>query len=243
MINVIIIENCSKSLSYLSYLLEPYDDIIIVGTAASVTDGYKLLLRTTPNIVFLDIELDDGTAFQLLDKLEHKNFEIVFTTAFNDYYAKAFTHFAFNYLLKPIDAEQLQKVIKQYKTTRSSVNTNKLNGFKQFMSSDNPKILLNVGYSHILIALKDIIYCKANQNFTIFKLSSGQVEMASNPLKYYFDLFSKKEFFKANRSFLVNVHHVKKIIKRESIIMSNNDIINVSTKNKHSLKTLIENWS
>lgn len=243
MINVVIIENCDKSLNYLNHLLKPYEDISIIGTAASINEGYKLLQKTTPNILFLDIELDDGTAFDLLAKIKHKRFEIIFTTAFNNYYSKAFEHFAFNYLLKPIDIQKLNEVIIHYKNTKSSNIPNKLNNLNSFTSKENPKILLSLGYQHILVPLSEILYCQAQQNFTIFKFSSGKSEIISNSLKYYTDLFSEKGFFKANRSFLININHIKKIIKRESIIMTNNEVINVSTKQKILLKKLIENLS
>lgn len=242
-INAIIIENCSKSLEYLNDLLNNYSKIDIIGTAHSIKDGYKLINRTKPDIIFLDIELDDGNAFKLLNKIVKKNFEIVFTTAYNNYYQQAFKHFAFNYLLKPISPSELDSVIKHYMETFPIFNSNRFDNFKKFIRADDSKILLNTGYNHILISISDIIYCKADQNFTIFRLTSGDSKIISNSLKYYSELFFEKGFFKANRSFLVNIAHIKQIIKRESLIMTNNEAINISVKNRQNLKLLIDKIS
>ena len=112
-IKTVIIENCSKSLKYLIDLLSNYKKFNLLGTANSISEGHTLINKVKPHIIFLDIELDDGNAFELLDKLVEKEFQIVFTTAYNEYYPQACEHFAFNYLLKPICPIELDNVIQR----------------------------------------------------------------------------------------------------------------------------------
>ncbi len=243
MINAIIIENEFNSLNYLLKILNNHQDVLILGIANSVKDGQKLIETTSPNIIFLDIELDDGSAFDLLNNIKIKTFEIIFTTAYDNYYKNAFQHFALNYLLKPIDPKELNIVLSHYKNTSPKYNLNKIDQFKNFIKSDQSKILLNTGSNYIFVLLDEIIYCKANQNFTIFQLTSGESKIISNSLKYYSDLLTEKNFFKANRSFLANMIHIKKIIKRESIEMTNGEIISVSTKNRQNLNKMIKSLS
>ncbi|WP_299836908.1 LytTR family DNA-binding domain-containing protein [uncultured Tenacibaculum sp.] len=243
MINAIIVENDFNSLNYILKILNNYQDISILGTANTIKKGEQLIKDLKPDILFLDIELDDGNAFDLLDNVKTRKFEVIFTTAYDTYYQKAFQHFALNYLLKPIDPQELDSVLNHYRSTTVKYNSQKLSQFRNFIKNDNSKILLNIGGSYIAVSLDDIIYCKANQNFTIFQLTSGKSEMISNPLKYYTELFFDKNFFKANRSFLINITHIKRIIKRESIEMTNSETINVSVKNRQNLNEMIKTLS
>lgn len=243
MTKVIIVENESNSLAYLVQLLSKYPEIEIVDTAATVEQGAYIINKWNPNLIFLDIELDDGTAFDLLEKVKNRTFELIFTTAFDTYYARAFQHFAFNYLLKPIGVNELDNVLLQYRKMYPKFSFHKLHDFKGFMQPENSKILLNTGDGHLLVSLDEILYCKANQNFTIFKLTTGATEVISNSLKYYTELFQDKGFFRANRSFLVNLSNVKKIIKREGLKMTNNEVIRVSMKNRAALDMVIKKTS
>ncbi|WP_422104846.1 LytR/AlgR family response regulator transcription factor [Winogradskyella sp.] len=243
MIKVVVIENEANALHYLTAQLRRHKDITILDTAGSIKVGKILIETANPNIVFLDIELDDGNAFELLDELKARTFEVIFTTGFDNYYQKAFQHFALSYLLKPIDPTELDKALSYYKNGLQRYGISKFNQFKNFIRNDDSKILLSIGYDHILVGLDTILYCKAHHNFTLFTLTSGKTEIVSNSLKYFTELFAEKGFFRANRSVLINVLHVKRIIKREALEMTNREIINVSLKNRQQLNHLIKKMS
>ncbi len=244
-IRAVIIEDDIESLNYLSSIIDKsFDELKICGYAKTVNEGIKLINNFKPEIVFMDIELEDGTAFEILDNIESPDFEVIFTTAYNDYFEKALEHFAFCYLLKPIDDKKLRKVIDRYTNVKNRLfSLSKYALYQEFIRDKDARLLIHAGNNHIAVNLSDIIYCEADGNYTIFKLCGNKNVLASNTLKYYEELLNHKAFFRANRFTLINVRHISNIFKRETIVLSNKSKINVSVRNKSKLSELISELS
>lgn len=244
MINVVIIENDSDASNYLTKLLtNPLFEINIIGTTASVKEGISLISSSSPELVFLDIHLDDGLGFEILDNLPSKNFEVIFVTAYDTYYEKAIEHFAFNYLLKPIDPSILEKVINRYKQVKSRHSLqSKYDHFKEFVRENNSKILLQTGQHYKSVYLDHIISCNADGNYTSFIIKEKKPILANNILKHYDKLLSNRGFFRANRSCLINIAHIESIFRKETIILDNGDKVQVSGGNKEQLSQLLDSF-
>ncbi|WP_299439755.1 LytTR family DNA-binding domain-containing protein [uncultured Aquimarina sp.] len=244
MINVVIIENDTDASNYLSKLLKnPIFQINIVGSTKSIKEGIALISSSSPELVFLDIHLDDGLGFEILDNIHSKNFEVIFVTAYDTYYEKAIEHFAFNYLLKPIDPLMLEKVINRYQQVKSRHSLqSKYDHFREFIKESNSKILLHTGQHYKSIYLDDIISCTADGNYTSFTLKDHKPILANNILKHYDKLLSNRGFFRANRSCLINISHIESIFRKETIILDNGDKVQVSGSNREQLSLLLDSF-
>ncbi|SNR17451.1 LytR/AlgR family response regulator transcription factor [Tenacibaculum jejuense] len=240
-ISVIIIENEKEAQDYLISLIEKVElDVEVLGVFSNVKDSLKGLETYKPEIVFMDIELDDGNAFDILNAIENYDFEVVFITAFNDYLEKVLEYCSFQFIKKPFDFETLKSTLfRYYKIQKRFLTKSKFKLYKEF--NESSKLLLNVGVSHVLIDINKVIKCEANGNYTLFFMSDGEKHVASKALKFYDEILSYKNFFRANRFVLVNVNYVKSIYKREALILKNKDKIVVSVRNRTNLNKMIKN--
>lgn len=241
MIRTLLIEDNKNAYISLKKKLNLIRGIEIVGWERTTQGSIKSIRELQPDIVFMDIQLEDGVAFEALDQLENEHFEIVFTTAYNTYYETAFKYYAFNYLLKPIDFQDLENVIHRYrKTSTPKSPKNKFYGMTLFLQEENSKILLKYGYDYIFKELHEIKKCTADGNYTKFYFHDGKSMLVSYALKYYVNLLEPKGFFRANRSHLLNIKYMKSVHKKEYIIMTDGEKIKVSTKYKEALIKIIE---
>ena len=243
-INAIIVEDQEKSSAYLMRLLElNFPEIKVLSLETTISNAKKNIDILKPDLVFLDIHLTDGLSFEILEQVSYQEFETIFTTGYDGYYQKAFEYCAFNYLLKPINPEQLRLVIEKYKklTHISDLKEKKLK-LNAFLDQTDPKIMINLGDTSIFVALKDIIVCKANGSYCEITIKN-KAHLTSKPLKYYEELLMGKNFFKANRSTLVNVSHVTSIHKKETLSLSNKERVNVSVRNRNALTELMSYFS
>ncbi|MFD2561669.1 LytR/AlgR family response regulator transcription factor [Aquimarina rubra] len=238
-IPVIIIEDNEEAKTHLSTILNRhFSNIKIVATSDTVKEAISVLNDHNPEIVFMDIELKDGTGFEILDTIDNYDFEIVFVTAHADYLKQAIAYYAFNFITKPFDEEHLIKAVNRYIQLKNRLFTKKkYHLLKEFIT--NSRLLINTGHEHISLEIENIIRCEADGNYTFFVMDSKEKYMASNYLKYYEDLLGKKGFFRANRSTLINIKHIHSIYKKESIVLSNKEKVTVSVRNRSKLSDLI----
>ncbi|MCP4970964.1 MAG: response regulator transcription factor [Arcobacter sp.] len=244
-IKTIIIEDNHSALDYLSsILLSNFNSIKIVGKAESISKAITLINREKPELIFMDIELQDGLAFEIFKQLKHQEFEVIFVTAFDNFIKKAIDHYAFSYIIKPYEPKEIIALVSRYnKLKKRMFSINKLQSFSNFLLSKDSYFLLHVGNKHISIKTSSILKCVADGNYTAFHLNNGKKYLASNSLKYYKELLCEKGFFKAHRSVLVNISYIESIYKKETIILKNNDKIHVSFRNRTNLSNLINSLS
>lgn len=240
MIKAIIVDDELGARESLSKMLEKNcSSVQIVAKADSMLSAYEAIINLHPDLVFLDIEMPNGNAFDLLEKIKEIDFDIIFTTAYDHYAIKAIKFSAIDYILKPIDPEELVLAVKRYE--EKSGQKNMLDKkFKTLLNNLKPenklkKVGIPDGDGLIFINLADIIRCDSDGNYTFFILTSGKKIVASRTLGEYEQLFVDDNFFRIHRSHLINLQHVKKYLKGEGgyVIMSDNSQVEVSRRNKN----------
>lgn len=239
MIKAIIVDDELGARESLSKMIEKNcKQIEIIAKVDSMLAAFEAITNKEPDLVFLDIEMPNGNAFDLLEKFKTINFNIIFTTAYDHYAIKAIKFSAVDYILKPIDPEELVVAVKRFEErTGKSATLDKQ--FKTLLSNVRPenklkKVGIPDGDGLIFINLSDIIRCDSDGNYTFFILTSGKKIIASRTLGEYEQMFAEDNFFRIHRSHLINLEHVKKYIKGEGgyVVMSDNSQVEVSRRNK-----------
>ena len=241
MIKAVIIDDEINNATYLQGLIETHlPEVILKGIAGNLTDGIQLIKHAQPEIVFLDIELQTATGFDLLNQIGAINFSVIFTTAHERYALKAIKFAALDFLLKPIDADELKiavrKAILQHKEKDFDKN---ITVFLENMRKQNEqkKIAISTSSSMIVMELKEIIYMQSDGPYTnIHSHGSGKI-MSSKHLKEYEELLTEFGFYRIHKSYLVNLAEIKQYARSEGgyVIMSNGDKVSVSDKKKEEL--------
>ena len=238
-LRAVIVEDEKHSRETLKNLLQEFCvDISIEGMAASVSEAISTIKAVQPDVVFLDIELQSGTGFDVLSQLKSINFEVIFTTAFEQYAIKAVKFSSLDYLLKPIDLEELQSAVEKARESKNQVVYKKqletlMHNLKQQKPKLN-KICLATSDGFEFIEVNDILYCKAEGSYTAFSLKNSEKLLVSKHLKEYENLLLEQDFMRVHNSFLINLKEVKKYVKADGgyIIMNNGDTVSISRSKK-----------
>jgi two-component system LytT family response regulator len=200
--------------------------------------GLNAIQQHKPGLVFLDIEMPDKTGFELLNSLPEINFDIIFTTAYNQYAIKAIRFSALDYLLKPVDLDELKgalaRVYRKHLKKEQRENIDMLMNNIRSSQPNFSRITLSTQDGLVILHIDEIIYCEASGTYTFFYLKNKEKIVVSKTLKEYEDLLKDHHFFRAHNSFLINLNEVKKYIKGDggSVIMSNGDEVFVSKRRK-----------
>lgn len=230
MLRTIIVDDERLNISLLEASLQKYyPELEIIGTAESVHDAYELIVNKKPDIIFLDIQLHDQTAFDLLEMLDDDDLNIILITAYEYYGIKAIKYGVVDYLLKPIQIVELTNAIKKIK--------NKIQIKAIAKQPTIEKEFLHVhSREHIeMLKLADIIYLAANGSYTDVYLINNVKVVASRPLKYIEEQVQTTNFLRVHNSYIVNIYYIEKIIKTKygRVIMKNGSEIPISaTKRK-----------
>lgn len=205
-------------------------DVNIVGSAEGVIEAAKLLKDLEADILFLDIHMNNGTGFDLLDILDTSKYQVIFTTASPDFAIKAFQYAAVDYLLKPIEPKRLKEAISKVKTSKPLDNSQ----IKMLKEIDLPeKIVLSTAEEIRIIEIKDIIRLESSNNYTTFYLEDGSKILVSKTLKEY-SFLNESGFYRVHQSHQVNLSKVQAYIKSEGgyIMMKDNSRVPVSVRKK-----------
>ncbi|MDP9957058.1 LytR/AlgR family response regulator transcription factor [Epilithonimonas hungarica] len=254
MITAILIDDDHNLRNGMRAMLSLYaPEIEILGEAESVKTGIQLIEKTNPQIVFLDIMMNDGSGFDILEKLNTKygkiSSHIVFVTAHEKFAIRAFRFSALDFLLKPIDPEDLQAVIRKIKNITHLDNGNKniellLENITR--KTDNfKKIALSTSDGIHLFEVKDIIRCESVDNYTKFYIKNhNKVVMISKTLKEYEELLSDQGFERIHQSHLINLNEMRSYIKKDGgfVIMSDHAQLPVSQRKRDRLQDLISRF-
>ncbi len=239
MIQAIIVDDELGARESLSKMVEKNcKNIQVVAKADCMLAAYEAITKHQPDLVFLDIEMPNGNAFDLLEKFDKIDFDIIFTTAYDHYAIKGIKYSAIDYILKPIDPEELVLAVQRFEAKSGQKNLLDKQ-FKALLSNIKPenklkKVGLPDGDGLIFINLSEIIRCDSDGNYTFFILTSGKKIIASRTLGEYEQMFAEDNFFRVHRSHLINLQHVKKYIKGEGgyVVLSDNSQVEVSRRNK-----------
>jgi two-component system LytT family response regulator len=209
MIKAILVDDEIKSRLTLQKLLETYcPEISVAGSCADIGAAYKLITDTKPDILFLDIEMVGATGFELVEKFDTPDFNIIFVTAHSQYAIKAFKFSATDYLLKPVDVDELKFAVKKVKDRLTGLGQKK-NTFKKMLS------LRTVG-SEIYIDPDDIIDLEADGSYTKISLQNGEQHYLSQNLGTYGRQLDPDLFVRIHKSRIINLKHLKKVNQYES---------------------------
>ena len=233
-LNAIIVEDEANSREILrNYLAKYCPEVRLKGEAASIQEALKLIESNNLDLVFLDVEMPFGNAFDLLDKVPDRNFETVFVTAYNHYAMDALNNHAAYYLMKPINIDELVKAVAYVIDIRTKENALEDKVLQPKLKSVEGKITLPQQDGFQVLNVKDILYCKADDNYTEIYLENKKI-LVSKTLKYFEEALSSFAFARIHKSYLVNVNEVVKYRKGKggSVVVSNGKELLVSASKK-----------
>ena len=241
MIKTLIIEDEAKSRQMLAAMLERNcPEITIVGLAKDVKEGVALIKELQPELVFLDISMPDGIGFDLLEQVSGHKFELIFATASDQHAIRAIKYSACDYLLKPIDMDELKsavnKVLNKKKSVPSMENLQFLIQHLKKADENFQKITLPTGNAYEIVNIKDIIRCEADGSYTNFYLADKRKLIISFGLKHYEELLPESDFIRVHHHHLINMNHVLRFLKEDGgyAIMSDGSKIEISRRKKEA---------
>lgn len=244
MLNAIIIDDVPQAIQTLKEDLQDYcPEIEIIGTADGVVSGAKLLKQKTPDILFLDIHLKDGVGFDILEILPTINFKIIFTTGSDQHAIQAFKFSAVDYLLKPVDPDDLQAAVKKAKEQIEG-QSEQLNLLKDHLNiSNSPKRIALHTLEKIQIAeVNDILRCESSGNYTLFHFKNNPKLLVTKTLKEFDKLLTDYNFLRVHQSHLINGNQIKEFVKSDGgyIVMKDGKKIPVSVRKRPSVVKMLE---
>lgn len=251
MITTVLVDDDANLRKGMTALLTQYAaDIKIVGEAENISDAIQIITDKAPQVVFLDIQLAEGTGFDILEKLTKLigkiTFQVVFITAHEQYAIKAFRFSALDFLLKPVDPDELQKVIEKIRITiQKSENFDHIELLLENISKKKDtfrRIALSTSEGIHLFDIKEIIRCEAEDNYTKFFFKTGKPILISKTLKEYEDLLEGHGFERIHQSHLINLAYLKSYIKKDGgyVIMEGNIHLPISQRKKERLQEILK---
>jgi two-component system LytT family response regulator len=242
----IIIDDEYANQENLQFLLARHcPEVTIVGVANTIEEAKLQINHHHPDLLFLDIQMGRKSGFDLLRSIEDKSFEVIFVTAFDQYGIQAIKFAALDYLLKPVDIDELKNAVKKAEhKLASKIQHNQINFLLQQLQKHEPsiaKIALPQLNEIRYVVISDIIRCVADNTYTYFHLVDGELLLISKPLKEYADLLKPHGFIRVHQSHLVNPKYVKSWLKEDGgILLFNNGIkVPVSKPNREYVKSIL----
>ncbi len=236
-LQAIIIEDEAVSRDILRNYTQKYcPSVQIIGEAANIKDGLKLIAKQQPDFIFLDVEMPYGNAFDLLDQIPDRDFEVIFVTAYNHYAIDALNQHAAYYLMKPIDIDELIKAVDYVQEIKEKEAQLKQEVVQPRITISEEKITIPQQDGFEVIPVNDIYFCKADDNYTELYFESKKM-LVSKTLKHFDDLLTQHAFARIHKSYLVNVSKIVKYKKGKggSVVLSNGKEIMVSASKKSDL--------
>lgn len=250
MIKTLIVDDEMHCCENLQWQLTKYcPEIEVAAVCNSAGKALQQICRQEPQLVFLDVEMPDMNGFEMLEGLAQVKFDIIFTTAFDQYAIRAIKFGALDYLIKPIDKDELREAVDKFinRTQRDSLK--QLNALLSHIKKSNDlsfqKIALPTMHSYELVPLNNIVVCESKNNYTTVRLNNGQNILISKTLKQVEDLLDMQPFFRVHNSFLVNLQYAIRYVKGEGgyLVMNNDLTVPVARSKKEELLKLITHLS
>lgn len=237
MLKAVIVDDEPKAIQGLTWELTNFsDEIEIVKTFSIPEDALLYLSKNTPDCLFLDIQMPTMDGFQFLEQLNQKDIAVIITTAYDEYAIKALKHEALDYLLKPIDSDDLQETILKIKKFRSRiVNSDKIEDILiNFTNTKNKKkITINTDGKLLFLSIEDILFVESDGNYSTIFLNDGQKVLVTKKLKEVNALLPEGDFFRIHNSYVINLLKIKEFLKTDGyVIMESNHKIPVARQRK-----------
>lgn len=247
MLNAILIDdetNCLKMLEW--ELKNSCPEVNILGMYDSGKEGLKAINKEKPDVVFLDIEMPYLNGFELLELIPNIDFDVVFTTAYDEYAVKAIKISAVDYLLKPIDGEDLAKAVARVEEKKKkNIGSENIDFLKKQLEDSRRNNIKNLALptyeGYVFVKLEEIIYCQSDNNYATVFLKTGKKILISRTLKEVAEMLAEQDnFYRVHNSFLVNLNEIKNYVKTDGgyLVMSNDGKVKVSRSKKEELLNL-----
>lgn len=238
MLNILIVDDEKDALEALEWKLTNYIENVEISTCNSPIKAIEIINKEKPDVVFLDIQMPEMDGFTLIEKLTNRDFNLIFTTAHDEFALKAIKVSAIDYLLKPVDKDELiaaMDKIKNYK--KGDLLENKLQLLLNNLNENNDKINISADGKVYLLDKEDVIMLKSDKSYTTIYLRSEQEIVVSKTLKEVEKKFQYPEFFRVHNSYLINLNHIKEYLKGlgGELIMTNGLTASISRSRKTEL--------
>ncbi len=247
MLKLLIVDDEKETRDLLKNMIsQSFTDIEIVGEVESVAGGIKAITEANPDVVLLDIDLTDGSGFEILEKTKHENFMVVFITAHNKYAIKAFRISAIDYLLKPVDINDLIEAIEKCKKQKEVRELNyKLDALFSNLKTEvnqDKKIVLKSSESIHVVPIHEIIRCESDSSYTTFYLKNNKNLIISKTLKEFDNMLTEFGFFRPHQSHLININYIDSYEKPQGgmLVMSDKSHVPVATRKREALFSLFK---
>ncbi len=244
MTTAVIIDDVEEARIALRQDLQDYlPEIKLVGEADGVLSGIKLIQTTQPDIVFLDIHMNDGDGFDLLEIVDSSQFHTIFTTASDAYAIKAFRFSAVDYLLKPIDPDELMASVKKAEEKQNDPSA-PLSILKENLEDKPKKIALHTQEKIHIAALEEIVRCESNGNYTQFYFHNGQKLLVTRTLKAFDQMLADQNFYRVHQSHLINCDYIREFVKSEGgyLVMKDRSHVPISSRKKADVIRLLDSF-
>lgn len=232
---IVVVEDEAPVRESLRLILENYfPGMRLLGMADSVKSGLEMIRDLQPNVILLDIQLPDGTGFDIADQIQGLDAWIIFTTAHNEFALKAFNYMSLSFLLKPVDPIALSQAFQKIEVAKSASQEQFRAAIQMIAERKPEKIALPDAQEIRLVLLEDIIHCHSYKNYTEFHTVDGTRITVSKTLKYYDDLLPTDQFLRIHQQHLINLDHLKSYIREDGgyVLMTNGARLEVSQRKK-----------
>jgi two-component system LytT family response regulator len=218
-------------------------EVEVIGECESVKDAVIVANACKPDLVFLDINLLDGTAFDFLDQTDNLAFKVIFITAYEEYALKALKSGAVDYLLKPVDVDELQVALEKVEKLPIAEQKQQINTVKEVWNNEDTTLIISLYDSFQVIDLNQLMYCESDKGYTTFYCSDNKKHVVSKTLKEFEERLSGANFVRVHQSFMVNLKFIDRYEKSGAIFLKNERKIPVSSRRKeHFLNTFLQ-WT
>ncbi len=246
MISAVIIDDENKVRQTLKGIISTHDiPLNIIGEADNKNSGAELIVNTNPDVILLDVMLGKDTSFDMLKLIGNMKSKVIFISGFEQFAIEAFKFSAVDYILKPVDPDELlaaiKKVEQQIQSDNASVKLDVLLNNLSNTNNQEKKIVLQTLEKTFIIQIQDILRCESNNNYTYFYLKNGEKLLISKPIKQYDELLSNYNFCRVHKSHLVNMNFVKGILKKDGgyIELINGGLVPISSRKKEKIVSAI----
>lgn len=249
MIKAVLVDDEKNALEMMEWLLTTYcPQVEIAAMCSSAEQGIEAVHTHRPDVLFLDIEMPKLNGFDMLEKFDKLFFDVVFCTAYDQFAIKAFKYSALNYLLKPVDPEDLKTTVQRIEAKKTIPTKEQfdllLRNIQQPVKTTPQRIALTTSDGLIFVPTADIIYCEAESNYTSVVLSGGKKILVSKVLKEIDEALSGPDFYRVHSSFLININRIKKFVRGDGgyIIMDNDATVSISRSRKQEFMELFSKF-
>lgn len=246
MIKAIIIDDEAHARQTIKTILRYGNNSInIVGEAENIKEAVDLIIKESPQLIFLDINLPDGDGFDILNQIQHKNHKVIFITAYHEFAIQAIKFSAFDYILKPVNPKELINTVEKAIHEEVSENYNtKLDAFISNITTPNApnKVVLKTSDKIHVVEINQIIRCESDNAYTTFYLQNEKSIMVSKSIKHYDEMFKDQQFIRVHQSHLINPNFINYFNKQDGgfLVMSDGSNVPVSNQKRPLLLNYLD---